>query len=146
MVVALVGADTPPPASTFYIDSTETQFSLNVANNSPDVSIYFTSPAYSWVAVGFGEKMKGSLIFVLYPSSDGSSMSTFIQSTCTVHWNMGIDMIQTSQLVRASQTAIQSPHSQKKSILPSTQAPASATTCSFSKPPATIAGNGAQGP
>ncbi|ORY12964.1 hypothetical protein BCR34DRAFT_600259 [Clohesyomyces aquaticus] len=64
-----------PAASTFYISDTETQFSLNIANDSSDVSIYFTSPAYSWVAVGFGENMKDSLMFVLYPSKDGKNVT-----------------------------------------------------------------------
>jgi len=60
-------------ASTFYFDRTETQFSVNVADNSDDVFIYFASPAYSWVGVGFGPKMQGSLMFVMYPNSKGDS-------------------------------------------------------------------------
>jgi hypothetical protein len=62
-------------ASTFYLDKTETQFSVNIANDSEDVFIYFTSPAYSWVGVGFGEKMEGSLMLIMYPNADGDSTS-----------------------------------------------------------------------
>ncbi|KAF2469343.1 CBD9-like protein [Lindgomyces ingoldianus] len=64
-----------PPASTFYLSETETQFSLNIANDSSDVFIYFTSPAYSWVGVGFGQEMRNSLMFVLYPSQDGKNVT-----------------------------------------------------------------------
>jgi hypothetical protein len=60
-------------ASTFFLDQTETQFSVNLANDSSDVFIYFTSPAYSWVGVGFGESMKDSLMLVLYPNKNGDS-------------------------------------------------------------------------
>ena len=62
-------------ASTFYLDQTETQFSVNIANDSDDVFIYFTSPAYSWVGVGFGEKMEGSLMLIMYPNANGDSTS-----------------------------------------------------------------------
>ncbi|KAF2201162.1 CBD9-like protein [Delitschia confertaspora ATCC 74209] len=66
-----------PAASTFYIEKTQTQFSLNIANESfsNDISIYFTSPAYSWVAVGFGERMSGSLMLVMYLSKDSKNIS-----------------------------------------------------------------------
>ena len=63
------------PASTFYLEQTETQFSISLANNSSDVYIYFTSPAYSWVGVGFGESMKNSLMLIMYPNAKGDSMS-----------------------------------------------------------------------
>ena len=62
-------------SSTFYLSRTETQFSVNIANDSNDVFIYFSSPAYSWVGVGFGEKMAGSLMIIMYPNSKGDSMS-----------------------------------------------------------------------
>lgn len=63
-------------ASTLFITETETQFSVNIANDSSDVYLYFTSPAYSWVGVGFGSKMENSLMFIMYPNADGDS--TFI--------------------------------------------------------------------
>ena len=71
----LVRADAAPAvsASTFYLAETETQFSVNIANDSSDVFIYFTSPAYSWVGVGFGEGMKDSFMLIMYPSKDGNS-------------------------------------------------------------------------
>ena len=60
-------------ASTFFLEQTETQFSVNIANDSSDVFIYFTSPAYSWVGVGFGEGMANSFTIIMYPSKDGNS-------------------------------------------------------------------------
>jgi len=65
----------PVSASTFYLDETETQFSINVANDSQDVFLYFTSPAYSWVGVGFGQKMEDSLMLVMYPSENGDNVT-----------------------------------------------------------------------
>lgn len=65
-----------PAASTFYLDQTETQFSLSLATDSSDVYIYFASPAYSWVAVGFGETMEDSLMLVMYANARGDSEST----------------------------------------------------------------------
>jgi hypothetical protein len=61
-----------PAASTFYLDQTETQFSLALASNSSDVYIYFTSPAYSWVGVGFGASMEKSLMLVMYANARGN--------------------------------------------------------------------------
>jgi len=60
-------------ASTFYLDRTETQFSINIADDSDDVFIYYASPAYSWVGVGFGEKMDGSLMFIMHPNEKTDS-------------------------------------------------------------------------
>jgi hypothetical protein len=62
-----------PAASTFYLDQTETQFSLALANDSGDVYIYFASPAYSWVGVGFGASMEKSLMLVMYANAKGDS-------------------------------------------------------------------------
>jgi hypothetical protein len=62
-----------PAASTFYVGETETQFSVNIANDSSDVYIYFASPAYSWVGVGFGEQMDNSLMLIMYPDANGDS-------------------------------------------------------------------------
>ncbi|EOA84535.1 uncharacterized protein SETTUDRAFT_20077 [Exserohilum turcica Et28A] len=62
-------------ASTFYLARTQTQFSVNIANDSQDVFIYFASPAYSWVGVGFGHKMAGSLMFIMYNNKDGSNVT-----------------------------------------------------------------------
>ncbi|KAF2681717.1 iron reductase domain protein [Lentithecium fluviatile CBS 122367] len=62
-------------ASTFFLERTETQFSLNLANGSSDVNIYFTSPAFSWVGVGFGAGMKNSLMVLLYPNKNGDNVT-----------------------------------------------------------------------
>ncbi|KAF2114089.1 hypothetical protein BDV96DRAFT_647575 [Lophiotrema nucula] len=64
-----------PPASTLWIEETETQFSINLPVNSDDVLINFTSPAYSWVGVGFGEGMKDSLMFIMYLSENGKNVT-----------------------------------------------------------------------
>lgn len=77
VVPALVAAQntTTPEASTLYISRTQTQFSLNVANDSSDIYIYFASPAYSWVGVGFGSQMENSLMFIMYQNGNGDSKS-----------------------------------------------------------------------
>lgn len=62
-----------PAASTFYVEETETQFSVNIANDSSDVYLYFASPAYSWVGVGFGGQMDNSLMLIMYPDANGDS-------------------------------------------------------------------------
>ncbi|KAF1973819.1 CBD9-like protein [Bimuria novae-zelandiae CBS 107.79] len=64
-----------PPASTFFYDKTETQFSLSLASDSSDVYIHFASPAYSWVGVGFGEGMRDSLMLVMYLNADGDNVT-----------------------------------------------------------------------
>ncbi len=68
------GPDPGPAASTFFMHDTETQFSVNIANDSSDVYLYFASPAYSWVGVGFGRQMENSLMVVMYPDASGESM------------------------------------------------------------------------
>lgn len=62
-----------PAASTFYLSDTETQFSINIAEDSSDVYFYFASPAYSWVGVGFGQQMENSLMLIMYPDASGDS-------------------------------------------------------------------------
>ncbi|KAL1650537.1 hypothetical protein SLS61_006003 [Didymella pomorum] len=64
-----------PAASTFYVQETETQFSVNIANDSSDVYFYFASPAYSWVGVGFGAQMENSLMLIMYPDADGNNIT-----------------------------------------------------------------------
>jgi hypothetical protein len=70
-----------PAASTFYVQETETQFSVNIANDSSDVYFYFASPAYSWVGVGFGAQMENSLMLIMYPDADGNSTSHLVSTT-----------------------------------------------------------------
>lgn len=65
---------TTTPQSTFYLPETQTQFSISINNSTTQdagVYIYFTSPAYSWVGVGFGSTMENSLMFIMYPSARG---------------------------------------------------------------------------
>ncbi|OCL01745.1 iron reductase domain protein [Glonium stellatum] len=64
-----------PAASTLYLSQTGTQFSINLPSNSSDVYFYFTSPAFSWVAVGPGTKMAGSLMFIMYSSANGLNVT-----------------------------------------------------------------------
>jgi hypothetical protein len=56
-------------ASTFYLDEMQTGFSLNVANDSGDISFHFGSPPrHAWVVLGVGDKMKEALMPFVYPS------------------------------------------------------------------------------
>lgn len=74
-------------ASTFYLDRTETQFSINIADDSDDIFIYYASPAYSWVGVGFGEKMEGSLMFIMYPNAKSDSTHySILTSSQVARW------------------------------------------------------------
>ncbi|OCK85265.1 iron reductase domain protein [Lepidopterella palustris CBS 459.81] len=70
-----VSSDSNPAASTLYLSETGTTFSLNIPNNSSDVYIYFSSPAYSWFAVGAGDKMAGSLMLIMYPSANNKNVT-----------------------------------------------------------------------
>jgi len=78
LVVAAQNVTAPVPASTFWHEGTKTQFSVNVANDSSDIFIYFASPAYSWVGFGFGQKMEHSLMLIMYPNDKGNSMFPFL--------------------------------------------------------------------
>lgn len=71
------GTTRTPAASTFYLPETETQFSVNIADDSSDVYFYFASPAYSWVGVGFGSQMESSLMLIMYPDANGDSTLSF---------------------------------------------------------------------
>lgn len=57
--------------STFYNDDLGVTFSLNVDQNSDDIHFFLSSPPYSWVGIGFGSGMAGSLMLVFYSSEDG---------------------------------------------------------------------------
>ncbi|OBT88244.1 hypothetical protein VE02_02776 [Pseudogymnoascus sp. 03VT05] len=69
-----VRSDTPA-ASTVYIEDTQTTFSINLPDNSTDVYFYFSSPSYSWVAVGVGSDMAGSLMMIMYSASDNQHVT-----------------------------------------------------------------------
>lgn len=71
VIVALPFVISKPAASTIYLEEKQTVFSLNVANDSGDISFRFESPAqHAWVALGIGDKMKGALMLFMYPSKD----------------------------------------------------------------------------
>lgn len=76
LVAAQNSTIAPVSASTFWLEETGTQFSVNIANDSSDVFLYLSSPAYSWVGFGFGEKMENSLMFIMYPNAKGDSKSS----------------------------------------------------------------------
>ncbi|KAK3938717.1 hypothetical protein QBC46DRAFT_161229 [Diplogelasinospora grovesii] len=62
--------------SSLYIPDSQTQFAINLPPDSDDVNIYLTSPDwYSYTAIGFGDGMAGSLMFVAYPASDGTHVT-----------------------------------------------------------------------
>ena len=49
-------------------------FAINVAPNSQDLFFHLNGPSkFSWIAVGTGNQMKDSLMFVVYASGDGKS-------------------------------------------------------------------------
>lgn len=65
-----------PAVSTLYLDKTRTIFSINLANDSDDLYFYFGSEyCLSWVAIGTGHEMKHSLMLIMYPTKNGSSLS-----------------------------------------------------------------------
>jgi hypothetical protein len=51
-------------------------FAISASTNSQDLEIYLATPTlYSWAAIGTGEQMKGSLMFVAYQNSSGTGWS-----------------------------------------------------------------------
>ncbi|KAH8820884.1 hypothetical protein F5884DRAFT_850131 [Xylogone sp. PMI_703] len=66
------------PASGFVSHNPAISFSLNIPDDSSE-DLYFSlsgSTSYSYIAVGMGsDKMEGSLIFLLYTSSHGNSIT-----------------------------------------------------------------------
>jgi hypothetical protein len=52
-------------------------FALNIPDGSSDLYLHLSGPTdYSWVAVGTGNQMKDSLMFVLYSDTNGKSQSS----------------------------------------------------------------------
>jgi hypothetical protein len=78
-------ASTITGISTFYNGDLEITFSLNVDQNSDDINFFLSSPPYSWVGVGFGSGMAGSLMLVFYTSADGQCWLPDAASPFTVH-------------------------------------------------------------
>ncbi|KAI9894101.1 MAG: hypothetical protein M1814_004872 [Vezdaea aestivalis] len=57
-------------------------FSLNIPYNSPNNDLYFHlsgSAGYSWLAVGCGSQMKGSLIFSVYTSTEKDNVTASVR-------------------------------------------------------------------
>ena len=54
--------------------SSQFAFALNVEDDSNDLYFRLSGPSHnSWAAVGTGSVMAGSMMFVVYTSSDGKS-------------------------------------------------------------------------
>jgi hypothetical protein len=70
---------------TYQPSGTEQPFSLALALNTTSNDIFFnmTAPSeYSWFSFGIGSQMKGALMFIGYPSSNGSGENK--KDTCRV--------------------------------------------------------------
>ncbi|KAF2853995.1 iron reductase domain protein, partial [Plenodomus tracheiphilus IPT5] len=102
-LIVAQNSTTPVSASTFWLEETETQFSVNVANDSSDVFLYFSSPAYSWVGFGFGGKMENSLMFIMYPNAKGDNITISprlgsTNSEPTFHPTITLDILPETQI------------------------------------------------
>ena len=66
------------PSSVFIYDGGFTgsniTFAINLASDSEDLYFHLNGPSkFSWIAIGTGDEMQDSLMFIAYASSDGSS-------------------------------------------------------------------------
>ena len=62
----------------FYEPASQLGFALSTTSNASSTDLLFQllAPQSSgWAAVGVGDKMDGSLLFIIYPSSDKQSKS-----------------------------------------------------------------------
>lgn len=78
MFVAVSAASNSNAASIFNLplnqNSANYTFALNIPDGSTDLYFHLSGPTdYSWIAVGTGERMKNSLMIVLYSNADGTS-------------------------------------------------------------------------
>lgn len=64
-----------PKASTLYLEQADTQFSVSLARNSSDVYMHLSSPACSWIGIGFGAQMRGALMVVVYANEKGDNVT-----------------------------------------------------------------------
>ncbi|KAF4632306.1 hypothetical protein G7Y89_g5820 [Cudoniella acicularis] len=62
-----------PAFSTLYDEDEQMSFSINLPDNSTDLYFSFSAPAYSWVAIGTGDSMAGSLMMIMYGSPDAQA-------------------------------------------------------------------------
>jgi hypothetical protein len=61
----------------FTQDEANVTFSLTVARDTGDLYMRFAAPeGYDWVSVGIGASMKNALMFIAYPTANGTSKST----------------------------------------------------------------------
>jgi hypothetical protein len=57
--------------STLYNAELGITFSLNVDPDDDYINFFLSSPPYSWVGIGIGSSMAGSLMLIFYSSADG---------------------------------------------------------------------------
>ncbi|KAK4249227.1 hypothetical protein C7999DRAFT_12877 [Corynascus novoguineensis] len=61
---------------TLFVPDTDTVASFNVPPDSDDINLYVLTPDwYQYTAIGFGATMSEALMLVMYPSSDGRSVT-----------------------------------------------------------------------
>lgn len=73
-------SNTTAPAAVFTLNSTSSDndfvFALNVDQSTSDLYMHMSAPSvYQWMAAGIGSRMKDALIFVAYPSKNGTGMT-----------------------------------------------------------------------
>ena len=73
-----MGAQAAPASSTFVLpginNNQNLTFAINLPKDSDEMFFYMSGPVQnSWLAVGAGSEMPGSLMFVAYPGQDGRS-------------------------------------------------------------------------
>ena len=76
LILALLASVSGDQAQ-FYDTSSNLGFALSTARNGTSTDLFFqmtASVSAGWGAVGTGDKMKGSLMFIMYPSSQKNSM------------------------------------------------------------------------
>ena len=82
VLLSLVLATSDPASSTFieYDPASQNNFSIsiNVPSNDESNDLFFSMSApagQGWIAFGFGKQMAGALIFLAYPSEDGTNIT-----------------------------------------------------------------------
>lgn len=73
--------------------SSNLTFALSIPANSSDFVFALTGPASrSWVAIGTGFKMAGSMMFVAYSNANGQSKKSGLQQQVTSSLTCGVDV------------------------------------------------------
>jgi hypothetical protein len=58
---------------TYAQDQANITFALTAAKDTGDLWMRFTAPeGYDWISVGIGASMKNALMFIAYPTSNGT--------------------------------------------------------------------------